>query len=90
VLNGRVESLRKRVDFLRSIGLSAGEAASVIGRCPSVLILSVENNLWPKVEYLTQHMRGSPDRLVSCPVYLTLSLNNRWALMRQILWPRWV
>lgn len=72
--------LRKRLAFLQRIGLSDSEAAIVISRCPQVLMLSVENNIWPKFDYLTQHMGGSAQSIVACPVYLTLSLNKRYAL----------
>lgn len=70
-------NLRKRVAFLQRMGLSDSEAALVISRCPQVLMLSVENNIWPKFEYLTQHMGGSAQSIVTCPVFLTLSLNER-------------
>jgi hypothetical protein len=77
VLGCREESLRKRLNFLRGANLSRAEVASIVTRCPQVLLLSVEENLWPKLEYLTQHMGRTAESLITCPVYLTLSLHER-------------
>ncbi len=70
-------SVSKRLHFLRTIGLSQADAASVVARCPSVLALDVDCNLWPKYNYLTEHLEGSAASIMSCPVYLTLSLKGR-------------
>lgn len=82
MLSYSVAAMRGRFNFLHSLGLTRGEAAAVLARCPTVLSLSVEANLWPKVEYLTQQLHGTADSLVACPVYLTLSLQHRWEASR--------
>ncbi|CAL8471529.1 g11071 [Coccomyxa elongata] len=80
-------SVSKRLHFLHTIGLSQADAASVVARCPSVLALDVDCNLWPKYNYLTQHLEGSAASILSCPVYLTLSLKGR-IIPRHRFWER--
>ncbi len=72
-----VDAMRARFEFLHGLGLSRKEAAGVLARCPTVLSLSVQANLWPKVEYLTQELSGNARSLTTWPVYLTLSLQHR-------------
>ena len=74
-----MSNTRARFEFLHGLGLTRKEAAAVLARCPTVLGLSVHSNLWPKVKYLTKALKGTADSLVSCPTYLTLSLQHRWA-----------
>ena len=77
VLTYGVDAMRARFEFLHGLGLSRKEAAGVLARCPTVLSLSVQANLWPKVEYLTQELSGTARSLTTWPVYLTLSLQHR-------------
>ena len=77
MLTYSVDAMRARFEFLHGLGLSRKEAAGILARCPAVLGLSVEANLWPKVEYLTKDLRGSARSLTTWPVYLTLSLQHR-------------
>ena len=58
-------------------GCRAKRRRGVLARCPTVLSLSVQANLWPKVEYLTQELSGTARSLTTWPVYLTLSLQHR-------------
>ena len=74
-----VSQMRAHFEFLHGLGLTRKEAAAVLARCPTVLGLSVDANLWPKVEYLTKGLKGTAESLVSCPTYLTLSLQHRCA-----------
>ena len=77
VLTYSVSNMRARFEFLHGLGLTRKEAAAILARCPTVLGLSVDANLWPKVEYLTKGLKGTAESLVSCPAYLTLSLQHR-------------
>lgn len=79
VLAYSVSNMRARFEFLHGLGLTRKEAAAILARCPTVLGLSVDANLWPKVEYLTKGLKGTADSLVSCPAYLTLSLQHRYS-----------
>ena len=76
-LSYNVSKVRARFTFLHGLGLTRQEAASVVARCPTVLGLSVEANLWPKVEYLSSGLNRTADTLVTFPKYLTLSLQHR-------------
>ena len=80
-----VDAMRARFEFLHGLGLSRKEAAGVLARCPTVLSLSVQANLWPKVEYLTQELSGTARSLTTWPVYLTLSLQHRCVCLTR--WP---
>ncbi|CAK0785304.1 hypothetical protein CVIRNUC_008511 [Coccomyxa viridis] len=87
VLTYGVDAMRARFEFLHGLGLSRKEAAGVLARCPTVLSLSVQANLWPKVEYLTQELSGNARSLTTWPVYLTLSLQHR-IIPRHKYWDR--
>ena len=56
-----------------------GEEAIVttIYRCPQLFGLNVETSVRPKWEYLTRHLGGTVETLVSYPAFITLSLPNR-------------
>ena len=78
VLQLSVSSMRERFDFLHSLGLTREEITAICSRTP-VLSLSVEANLAPKVEYMTQQMQHHVSSLAKYPSFLTLSLQHRWA-----------
>ena len=78
VLQLSVSSMRQRFHFLRSLGLTREETTAICSRS-HVLSLSVEANLAPKVEYLTQQMQHHVGSLAKYPSFLTLSLQHRWA-----------
>lgn len=77
VLQLSVSSVRERFDFLHSLGLTREEITAICSRA-HVLSLSVEANLAPKVEYLTQQMQHHVSSLAKYPSFLTLSLQHRW------------
>ncbi|KAM2798122.1 hypothetical protein COP1_003113 [Malus domestica] len=77
LLNTRVEKLKKKMRFLRSLGLSYEEAANVCARLPAIFGYSVEDNLRPKYEYLVKDMGRSVEELKKFPQYFGFSLEKR-------------
>ncbi|PRQ23544.1 putative transcription regulator mTERF family [Rosa chinensis] len=100
LLNTRVEKLRGKVRFLRSLGFSYEEAVKVCERLPAIFGYSVEGNLKPKYEYLVEEMERNVEELKKFPQYFGFSLekkivprhlhlkerNVRIALNRMLLW----
>ncbi|XP_050366711.1 transcription termination factor MTEF1, chloroplastic-like [Argentina anserina] len=79
LLNTRVEKLRAKVRFLRSLGLSYDEAEKVCERLPAIFGYSVEGNLMPKYEYLVEEMERSLEELKKFPQYFGFSLEKKIA-----------
>ncbi|CAN8269053.1 unnamed protein product [Cochlearia groenlandica] len=77
VLNTRVEKLRAKMRFLKSIGFVHEEAARVCGRVPAIFGYSVEDNLRPKFEFLVYDMEREIDELKKFPQYFAYSLEKR-------------
>ena len=78
VLHYKIESMRERVSYLRSIGMTAPQVAAAVCRFPQLFSLSVESNLAPKWRYLVEHLGGDVATLCAYPGYFSLSLSNRW------------
>ncbi|KAK4742306.1 hypothetical protein SAY87_000307 [Trapa incisa] len=79
LLNTRVERLREKVKFLRSVGLTYEESATICARLPALFGYSVEENLRPKYEYLVEEMERSLEELKRFPQYFGFSLRKRIA-----------
>ncbi|EOA32273.1 hypothetical protein CARUB_v10015534mg [Capsella rubella] len=77
VLNTRVEKLRAKMRFLKSIGFEHEEAARVCGRIPAIFGYSVEDNLRPKYEFLVYDMERELEELKKFPQYFGFSLGKR-------------
>lgn len=69
--------LQPKLAYLESQGLTLDEARSVLSRCPSIFNCSIENNLAPKVMFLTGPMRKSVKELVTFPQFFSFSLEGR-------------
>lgn len=72
-----MEKLRSKIRFLKEIGFSQEEAAKVCGRMPAIFGYSVEENLWPKYEYLVKEMERDLEELKGFPQYFGFSLEGR-------------
>lgn len=79
LLNTRVQKLRGKIKFLKSIGLGYEEAKRVCRRMPAIFGYSVEENLRPKYEFLTEEMERSLEELKDFPQYFGFSLQKRIA-----------
>ncbi|XP_050232268.1 transcription termination factor MTEF1, chloroplastic [Mercurialis annua] len=77
LLNTRVEKLRSKVKFMRSVGLSHEEASSFCARVPAIFRYSIEFNLRPKLEFLLKGMGRSMEELKEFPQYFGFSLRKR-------------
>ncbi|CAH8342031.1 unnamed protein product [Eruca vesicaria subsp. sativa] len=77
VLNTRVEKLRAKVRFLKSIGFGHVEAARVCVRVPAIFGYSVEDNLRPKFEFMVYDMERELVELKEFPQYFGFSLGKR-------------
>ncbi len=77
VLHYKVESMREKVAYLRSIGMNASQVGVVLQRLPQLLSLDVRNNLVPKYRYLQAELGGTVDTVASYPAYFSLSLPLR-------------
>ena len=52
VLKYSVDTMKPRVEYLRSIGVKEEDIGKVVRRMPSILVYSVEDTMKPRVEYL--------------------------------------
>ncbi|MBA0601655.1 transcription termination factor MTEF1, chloroplastic [Gossypium raimondii] len=77
LLNTRVDKLKAKIKFLRSIGLRYEEAAMVCARMPAIFGYNVEYNLRPKYEFLVGEMERSLEELKEFPQYFGFSLHKR-------------
>ncbi|KAM7479293.1 hypothetical protein LguiA_027506 [Lonicera macranthoides] len=78
LLNTRVDKLKEKVRFLRSLGFSYEDSARVCGRLPAIFGYSIENNLRPKFEYLVRDMkRKGVEEVKGFPQYFAFSLERR-------------
>ncbi|RWR72362.1 transcription termination factor MTEF1, chloroplastic [Cinnamomum micranthum f. kanehirae] len=77
LLNLRVGKLQEKIRFLESLGLSREEARRVCARLPAIFGYSVENNLMPKFEFLTDVMGRTIEELKGFPQYFAFSLEKR-------------
>ncbi|OMO63435.1 Mitochodrial transcription termination factor-related protein [Corchorus olitorius] len=77
LLNTRVEKLRAKLRFLRSIGLNYEEAASFCARMPAIFGYNIDDNLMPKFEFLVNEMERSLEELKEFPQYFAFSLHKR-------------
>lgn len=73
-----MSAMRERVAYMRSVGMSAEQAAAVFARLPQLFGLDVNNNLAPKIRYLVHELGGNVTTLSNYPAYLSLSLTNRY------------
>jgi hypothetical protein len=80
VLHYKIESMRERVAYLHSVGMTALQVAAAVARFPQLFSLSVETNLAPKWRYLAEHLGGDVGTLCAYPGYMSLSLANRCAV----------
>ncbi|XP_031286727.1 transcription termination factor MTEF1, chloroplastic [Pistacia vera] len=79
LLNTRVEKLRKTLKFLKSTGMSHGEAAEFCRRMPAIFGYDIEDNLRVKFEFLVEEMGRSLEELKEFPQYFAFSLGERIA-----------
>ncbi|GLT98084.1 hypothetical protein SLE2022_156060 [Rubroshorea leprosula] len=79
LLNTRVEKLRVKIKFLRSIGLTYEEAARFCARMPAIFGYNVEDNLRPKYEFLVEEMDRKVEEVKEFPQYFGFSLQRRIA-----------
>eukprot|EP00887_Chlorella_sp_A99_P006820 scaffold2.g6820.t1 len=77
VLHYKIESMQERVNFLRSIGMSAEQVAAALARFPQLFSLNVAANMEPKWAYLVESLGGDVTSLATYPGYFSLSLHNR-------------
>lgn len=77
LLNLRVGKLQEKIRFLESLGLSREEARRICARLPAIFGYSVENNLMPKFEFLTDVMGRTIEELKGFPQYFAFSLEKR-------------
>lgn len=77
LLNTRVDKLRPKIKFLRSIGLSKEEAPRFCARMPAIFGYNVDDNLRPKFEFLVEEMERSLEELIQFPQYFGFSLRGR-------------
>ncbi|XWS68163.1 hypothetical protein CRYUN_Cryun04dG0067800 [Craigia yunnanensis] len=79
LLNTRVEKLRVKIRFLRSIGLSYEEAATFCARMPAIFGYNIDDNLRPKYDFLVEEMERNLEELKEFPQYFGFSLHKRIA-----------
>ncbi|KAK6241223.1 Transcription termination factor [Theobroma cacao] len=79
LLNTRVEKLKVKIRFLRSIGFRYEEAASFCARMPAIFGYNIDDNLRPKYEFLVGEMERSLEELKEFPQYFGFSLHKRIA-----------
>ncbi|KAL4347615.1 hypothetical protein GQ457_17G003690 [Hibiscus cannabinus] len=77
LLNTRVDKLKEKIRFLRSIGLRYEEAASFCARMPAIFGYNVEDNLRPKYEFLVGEMERELGELKEFPQYFGFSLHKK-------------
>ena len=79
LLNTRVEKLRDKIRFLRSIGLRYEEAATFCARMPAIFGYNIDDNLRPKYNFLVEEMERSLEELKEFPQYFGFSLHKKIA-----------
>ncbi|CAO2813450.1 unnamed protein product [Amaranthus hypochondriacus] len=77
LLNTRVGKLEAKIEFLMSIGFTYEESIKACVRLPAIFGYSIENNMWPKVEYLVEGMQRSIEEVKEFPQYFAFSLRGR-------------
>lgn len=77
LLNTRVKRLEETVWFLRDIGFSREESIKICERLPAIFGYSIDNNLWPKFDYLVGEMERSVGEIKGFPQYFAFSLEKR-------------
>ncbi|GMH31167.1 hypothetical protein Nepgr_033010 [Nepenthes gracilis] len=70
-------TLLRKLEYLRSLGLSCSEVANMVLRSPGLLTFSIENNYRPKVEYFLREMKGDIVEIKRFPQYFSFSLERK-------------
>lgn len=66
-----------KISFLESVGFSKEEAKRACVRLPAIFGYSIDNNLWPKFQYLVEEMERSVEELKEFPQYFGFSLEKK-------------
>ncbi|XP_071726142.1 transcription termination factor MTEF1, chloroplastic [Rutidosis leptorrhynchoides] len=78
LLDTRVDKLKEKMRFLRSVGFSIEESRRVCGRFPAIFGYGIDHNLKPKFDYLVWKMkRNGREEVNKFPQYFGFSLGNR-------------
>jgi hypothetical protein len=78
ILTPSAASVDQRISFLRdTLHATDEEVGGLIYKTPIVLSCSIEFNLEPKIQFLTERAQLSRATIIDNPVLLTLSLNGR-------------
>ena len=72
---GSLQSHAQNLLYLQSLGVT--DIAKVVTRLPSILGLSIENNLKPTVEYLTNECYATISDIEKMPALVSYSLDKR-------------
>ncbi|XP_057830338.2 transcription termination factor MTEF1, chloroplastic [Cryptomeria japonica] len=71
------KSFVPKLEYLQSLGFSYKEAVEMVVRAPNIFRASVENNLQPKIDFLTNEMGRKVKELLDFPQYFGFSLEKR-------------
>ncbi|KAJ1423656.1 Transcription termination factor, mitochondrial/chloroplastic [Sesbania bispinosa] len=71
------DTLLPKIEFLRGLGFTRVEVSNMVLRSPSLLTLSIANNLAPKVDFFLKEMNGDLAELKRFPQYFSFSLEGR-------------
>ncbi|GLJ52803.1 hypothetical protein SUGI_1124870 [Cryptomeria japonica] len=63
------KSFVPKLEYLQSLGFSYKEAVEMVVRAPNIFRASVENNLQPKIDFLTNEMGRKVKELLDFPQY---------------------
>lgn len=78
-------TLKPKIEYLKSLGLSDKEVENMVIRSPGLLTFSVENNLVPKIEYFVEEMKGDLQEIKRFPQYFSFSLEKKIKPRHRIL-----
>ena len=81
MLHYSVDSMRKKLQYLREIGMERKQVAQSISRLPQLLSLDVRHNMRPKYNYLQSQMGGDVQTLCTYPAYFSFSLLRRYTFL---------
>ena len=77
VLHYDPDSMQKKLQYLKEIGMGPEQRSLSILRLPQLLSLDVSHNMRPKYNYLRSQLGGSIRTLSEYPGYFSLSLSDR-------------